>query len=204
MKGGGNVFILHLAELDGLRENTDAATLDIYLRRVADGDSHALEDIYRETHTSVYAYALSVLKNVHDAEDVLHDTYIALYQAAGNYTSSGKPMAWIVTIAKNLCLMKLRERKKNADIEEDEFFVDAHYNETAMSPEDRFILNECMNELSDEERQIVVLHAVSGFKHREIAVFLNMALPTVLSKYNRALKKLKTALTKGDGINEKR
>ncbi len=204
MKGGGNVFILHLAELDGLRENADAATLDFYLQRVADGDAHALEDLYRETHSSVYAYALSVLKNVHDAEDVLHDCYIALWQAAGNYSSSGKPMAWIVTIAKNLCFMKLRERKKNADIEEDEFFVDAHYNETAMSPEDRFILNECMNELSDEERQIVVLHAVSGFKHREIAAFLHMALPTVLSKYNRALKKLKTALTKGDGINEKR
>lgn len=198
MKGGGTVFLLHLAELDDLRETVDASALDVYLRRIAGGDTHALESLYHETHTSVYAYVLSVLKNVHDAEDVLHDCYIAIHQAAGNYTSSGKPMAWIITIAKNLCLMKLRERKKTADIEEDEFFVDAHYNENAMSPEDRFILNECMNALSDEERQIVVLHAVSGFKHREIASFLDMALPTVLSKYNRALKKLKNSLSKGE------
>ena len=55
-----------------------------------------------------------------------------------------------------------------------------------------------MNELSDEERQIVVLHVVSGFRHREIAAFLDMALPTVLSKYSRALKKLKKSLSKGE------
>jgi RNA polymerase sigma-70 factor (ECF subfamily) len=44
----------------------------------------------------------------------------------------------------------------------------------------------------------VVLHAVSGLKHREIAAALNLPLPTVLSKYNRALKKLKTHLSGGD------
>lgn len=193
------VFLLHLAELDELRETVDSSALDIYIRRIAAGDTHALESLYHETSTSVYAYVVSVLKNVHDAEDVLHDCYIAVHSAAANYSSSGKPMAWIITIAKNLCLMKLRERKKNAEVEDEEFFINAQYNEnTAMSPEDAFILNECMNELSDEERQIVVLHAVSGFKHREIAAFLNMALPTVLSKYNRALKKLKTSLSKGE------
>jgi RNA polymerase sigma-70 factor (ECF subfamily) len=55
-----------------------------------------------------------------------------------------------------------------------------------------------MKHLSDQERQIVVLHAVSGLKHREIAAALNLPLPTVLSKYNRALKKLKTHLSGGD------
>ena len=52
-----------------------------------------------------------------------------------------------------------------------------------------------MKILSDEERQIVTLHAVSGFKHREIAGFLDIPLPTVLSRYNRALKKLRKYLT---------
>ena len=51
-----------------------------------------------------------------------------------------------------------------------------------------------MRVLGDEERQVVMLHAVAGFKHREIAQMLDMALPTVLSKYNRALKKLRTRL----------
>ena len=51
-----------------------------------------------------------------------------------------------------------------------------------------------MEELSDEERQIVTLHAVSGFKHREIAELMELPLPTVLSKYSRALKRLKQRL----------
>jgi RNA polymerase sigma-70 factor (ECF subfamily) len=193
------VILFHLAELDGLREELDPSVLDLYIRRIAAGDTRALENLYHETHTSVYAYVISVLKNVHDAEDVLHDCYLAVHSAAANYSSSGKPMAWIITIAKNLCLMKLRERKKKAEVEDEDFFINAQYNEDSrLTPEDAFILNECMNELSDEERQIVVLHVVSGFKHREIASFLDMALPTVLSKYHRALKKLKNSLSKGE------
>ena len=193
------MFFLHLTETDGLYENTDASALDAYLRQIADGDTRALERLYHETSASVYAYAVSVLRNAHDAEDVLHDCYIAVHSAAANYSSSGKPMAWIITIAKNLCRMKLRERKKKAEVEDEDFFFNAQQSESsALSPEDAFILNECMNELSDEERQIVVLHAVSGFRHREIAAFMNMALPTVLSKYHRALKKLKKSFLKGE------
>ena len=193
------MILLHLAELDGLRENIDPSALDIYIRRIAAGDTRALESLYHETSASVYAYAVSVLKNVHDAEDVLHDCYLAVHSAAANYSSSGKPMAWLITIAKNLCFMKLRERKKKAETEDEDFFINAQYNaDSALTPEDAFILNECMNELSYEERQIVVLHVVSGFRHREIAAFLDMALPTVLSKYSRALKKLKKSLSKGE------
>ena len=69
---------------------------------------------------------------------------------------------------------------------------------TQLSSENRIVLKECMQLLNDEERKIVVLHAVTGFKHREIAKLLELPLSTVLSKYNRAIKKLKTALTKGD------
>ena len=51
-----------------------------------------------------------------------------------------------------------------------------------------------MAQLSEEERQIVVLHAVSGLKHREIADILEKPLSTVLNKYRRALKKLQALL----------
>ena len=54
-----------------------------------------------------------------------------------------------------------------------------------------------MDTLSDEEREIVSLHALTGLKHREIAAMMDLALPTVLSKYHRALKKLKNSLQGG-------
>ena len=63
-----------------------------------------------------------------------------------------------------------------------------------LTMEDRSILVTCMEQLSDEERQIVMLHAAVGFKHREIARIMELPLSTVLSKYARALKRLKQYL----------
>ena len=56
------------------------------------------------------------------------------------------------------------------------------------------MLQSLLSQLSDEERQIVTLHALTGCKHREIAAVLNIPLSTVLSKYRRALRKLEKAL----------
>lgn len=164
---------------------------DALLARMAQGDMQALQTLYEQVKTPVYAFALSVLKNAHDAEDVLQDTFVSLYGAAGGYRSNGKPMAWIMTVARNHCLQKLRARKKQADLPEEDW-EDLVVTREDMGAEDRLILQQCMRALSDEERQILVLHAVTGFKHREIAEMLEMTLPAVLSKYHRAIKKLRS------------
>ena len=173
----------------------ESSRLDRCLLGIADEDPQALADLYDCTSASVYAFALSILKNTQDAEDVLHDCYLHIYSAASGYRSSGKPMAWILTITRNLCLLKLRERKRMADIPPENWEPYLQACENA-SPEDRQILTECMKLLSDEERQIVILHAVAGFKHRETAKLLELPLSTVLSKYNRAMKKLKNHIGK--------
>lgn len=167
--------------------------LDRLLSAVAAGDMDAFEQLYHLTQAAVYAFALSILKNSHDAQDVLHDCYVAIYGAAGGYRSSGKPMAWIITVAKNLSLKLLREREKTTalSLEDWKDHMDLC---THMTADDKVVLEYCMDRLSDEERQIVVLHAVSGFKHREIGEMLGLALPTVLSKYHRAIKKLRAYL----------
>lgn len=61
-------------------------------------------------------------------------------------------------------------------------------------------LDAALTALADDERQIVLLHAVTGWKHREIAGLLELPLSTVLSKYRRALLKLKTKLEGGDAL----
>ena len=60
--------------------------------------------------------------------------------------------------------------------------------------EDRLLLRAALKQLSDAERQIVMLHAVAGLRHRETAALLELPLATVLSKYARAVKKLKYAM----------
>lgn len=175
----------------------DNEDLDRCIRRLADRDEEALAELYYQTSAAVYSYALSILRHTHDAEDVLQECYIAVYQAAGGYRSAKKPMAWILTIAKNLCLQKIRQQKRIVDVSEDEWEKILPGNGTITS-EERILLKEALTKLSDEELQIVVLHTVSGFKHREIAQFLAMPLATVLSKYHRALKKLKKNYLQGE------
>ncbi len=174
-----------------------ADSLERNLADIANGDMSALTELYHSTKAAVFGYALSILKNTHDAEDVLHDCYVKIHSAAGSYIPHGKPMAWIMTITRNYCLQKFRERRYTADIPEEDWQPYIASVE-AISTEDRLVITECMTRLTEEERQIVLLHAVSGFKHREIAETMKMPLATVLSKYNRALKKLRTILEKGE------
>lgn len=194
--------MIYLTSVKDFKKDTVNDDIDKYISEIADKNLSALEKLYKITNTSVYSFALSILKNTYDAQDVMHDCYISIFSSAENYHSYGKPLAWILKITKNLCLMKLREYKKKSDIpkEDWEFYLDSHDN---ISYEDKLVIRDCMNKLSDEERQIVVLHAVSGFKHREIADILEIPLSTVLSKYSRAVKKFKISYEEADK-NEKK
>ena len=164
------------------------AQLETLLQEVAEGSTAALEELYRFTDRAVYAYALSILRNAYDAEDVLQECFIRVFQSAAFYHGDGKPMAWILTIAKNLCRDLLRKNQTVAELSDEAWLRLAAPNTTN---DDRLILSACMEELSEKERQIVALHAVAGFKHREIAEFMSLSLTGVLSKYHRAIQKMK-------------
>lgn len=166
---------------------------------IAGGDAHSLGELYKLTSVSIYSFALSILKNSHDAEDVMHDVYLTVSASAASYEDRGKPLAWMLTITKNHCFMKLRNRAKNADYCP-ENWEDTIAKATGLSVEDTVVVRTCMEKLSDEELRIVTLHAVSGFKHREIADILSLPLPTVLSKYSRAIRKLKNILADGGTV----
>ncbi len=165
--------------------------IDGCLRKIADGDKSALAALYECARKQVYAFSLSILKNRCDAEDATHDAFIAIWRTAGSYKSVGKPMGWIIQIAKNLCYMRLREKKFISDQPTEETLFGES---PGLSPEESVILRMCIEELSDDERQIVFLHAAAGLKHREIAEILGLSLPAVLSRYNRTVKKLKNLL----------
>ncbi len=165
-----------------------------YILKIANGDRAALSALYQETKASVYGFALSILKNQADAEDVLQDCFIKIWSAARGYRPLGKPMAWILTITRNLSTNILRERSKTADISEEDAEKMFVAEGPAVTTENRIVLETAMNLLSDEEQQIIMLHAVSGLKHIEISKLLSLPLSTVLSKYNRAKKKLQDNL----------
>ena len=147
--------------------------------------------------TAVYGLALSYLKNTHDAEDVTQDTFVRVWENVHQYQSRGTPLAWVLTVARNLARMKLRERGKTEELEP-ESWERLAADSPLVTVEDRQVLWAALEGLTDEERQVVTLHAVTGWKHKEIAHLLDLPLSTVLSKYRRALQKLRTILEGGE------
>ena len=166
--------------------------------RIAEGDKEAFICLYEQSRHAVFSYALSLLRNYDDAEDAVQDTFLKIRSAAHLYKPMGKPMAWVITITRNICLMRLRELKKNTDSPIDDLDFQADRDNPGLAAfgdvEDRFVLAKAMEQLAEEECQIIFLHAVSGLRHREIAGIVGMPLATVLSKYRRGLKKLRKSL----------
>ena len=179
-------------------ERARAAVRDEDILAVARTGPDALRRLYEKTSKGVYAYALSLLKNAHDAEDVCQETFLSIYDKAGDYEPQGKPMAWIITVAKRHALTVLRKERGKSYIEEAEKANAEAFSRTE-NTEQRLLLQAATEVLNDDERQIVMLKAVAGMKAREIGKILGMPLNTVLSKYHRAIGKMRLYIEKEDG-----
>ena len=155
-----------------------------YLEKIALNDIEAFNELYNLINNNVYSFALSILKNSEDAKDVMQEVFITIYHNAYKYQNQNKPMAWILTITKNIAYNKIRSNKKTINVDEFEFTSKPNH-------DDKILVEYLLNNLNLEERNIVILHAMNGFKFHEIAKILDLKLTTTLSKYHRAIKKLK-------------
>lgn len=181
-----------------LRPVMDPHDLEELLRQIALGSQQAFEELYRATDSAIYGYALSLMRNHHEAQDIMMDTYLKIRCAAHLYMPMGKPMAWILTITKNIARTKLRSAGRQIPLDDLEETTPSFDRDS----EEAVALEQAMKVLGDQARQILILHAVTGLKHREIAEMLGMPLATVLSKYARSLKKLKKALEEDNFPNK--
>jgi RNA polymerase sigma-70 factor (ECF subfamily) len=169
------------------------------ISKIAENDMAAFEEFYCVTKRSVYAFALSILRNSDDALDVLQDTYLKIRAAAHLYKPMGKPMAWVFTIVRNLSISKLRSKERANGIQFDNMENDLSFSYIT-DDEDKLVLQAALTILKEQEREIILLHAISGLTHIEIAKNVGIPLSTVLSKYHRGLKKLKRYLTEQEAL----
>ena len=170
------------------RQNKNAR-IESALAAISDGDTENMGILYDLIKTDVFAYALSKTGSKHDADDVMQDTFVQVYKHAKQYVPKGKPMAWIIKIELNLIRrhFQLKHRTVNFDENFENTSSDKDFEQNVIN---NAFLQELMKSLNEEEREVISLHIVSGFKHREIAALLQKPLSTILSKYNRAIKKL--------------
>ena len=175
----------------------DRHELQQLLIHIAGGECEALAELYQRTRSAVYGLALSYLKNAQDAQDLTQDVYVQVWDRAEQYRLIGSPMGWLLAVCRNLCLMRLRREERHAALSEEEWDA-IPARECGLDADERALLQGALASLADEERRVVLLHAVTGLKHREIAALLELPLPTVLSKYHRALKKMRSFLEGDD------
>lgn len=167
------------------RDNKIESLID----QISGGDVSAMGKLYELIGPDVFAYALSKTANKEDAEDISQDTFVQIWKNSTQYKPIGKPLAWIFTIEINLIRRQFNRNRRFVPFDE-AIEADNDDGNFAESLIDNEFLRQILTVLNDDEREVISLHIVSGLKHREIAKLLGKPLSTVLSKYNRAIKKL--------------
>lgn len=151
----------------------------------------ALGYLYNNYCRLVYICILSLVKDKRDAEELTDDTFIKLYQNRYNIYGSDSIKYYIVTIAKHIALDFLKRKHLEIVLNDDYVFncVEAKESDEIIELRNRLGLY-----LSDDDVDIVIEHIVFGCKFQDIALFYDIPVNTVKTRYFRALKKIKTEM----------
>ena len=148
---------------------------------------------------AAYNLARWLLRHEHDAEDAVQDALLRAHQAFDRFRG-GDGRAWLLTIVRNGCYSRLRERRREAPAEP--FDDDAHglthdpaeANAVAWREIKGAQLRQALELLPAEFREVIVLHELEGLAYREIAAVTDIPIGTVMSRLARARRKLQTEL----------
>ncbi len=169
------------------------------ISRIALGDRVAFRALYTATSAKLFGVCLRVLKNRTDAEDVLQESYVKIWHNAAKYQVSGySPITWLVTIARNQSIDRLRARRPDsAELGEAEEIADRN-----PTPEQNVVLGGeverlrlCLEKLSPGRAEAVKAAYMEGYSYQELADRLNQPINTVRTWLRRSLISLKECLS---------
>ncbi len=160
------------------------------IQRIAQGDGKALEALYTELSRMVFALSLAIVRQKQDAEDILSETFVAVWQSASTYRG-GSGKSWVCSIARNLSL-NLVKKKKREQVGEIPETAAVDFGLVGRV-ENKIVLEQALACLDERERETVLLYN-SGFKHKEIAEITGEKLGTVTWRYQNSLQKLRKIL----------
>ena len=162
--------------------------------RLQRGDEQALAELYDRLGGQVYTLALKLLQSPEEAEEVVQDTFLKLYNANSYRTMGRSPRAYVYTIARNLALSRLRERRARPLTAEAWDVHDPQAGFAAPDPGDPttgLLVERLLAYLSPEERTLLEQNLFAGYTHAELSERSGMPLGTVKSKLRRTLLKLR-------------
>jgi RNA polymerase sigma-70 factor (ECF subfamily) len=174
-------------------------TLGELLAATARGDRQAFAALYQATRGRLYAITLALLRQQDAAEEVLQETYLAVWRAAGQYQPGRAPvLVWLMAITRHRAIEWLRQRRRRAaeiNAESLDAILEIPDSQASL-PIDHLAhaIQECLQRLSTEQSKAIRLAFFQGFSHEELACQLQTPLGTVKSWVRRGLLQLKGCL----------
>jgi RNA polymerase sigma-70 factor (ECF subfamily) len=170
------------------------------LARIPGGDRTALQTVYRLTSAKLFGVVLRILGERSEAEDVLQEVFVTVWRKADDFDANrASPMTWLIAIARNRAIDRLRAAKRSRSMEP----IDAA-NEVAdagiaadaalESAQDHAKLHGCLGELAERERLALRGAFFDGNTYDDLAVRMKVPLGTMKSWIRRAMIKLKACL----------
>jgi len=178
---------------------TTTADIEDMIARMALGDRAAFEGLYAATSAKLFGVCLRVLGNRAEAEDALQEAFVKIWRNADRYRVNGlSPMTWLITVARNHSIDRVRSRKAKAgDMSE---AVDIADNQPgpealAIAASDRGRIVACMDELEPDKAGAVRRAYLEGETYQELADRYDVPLNTVRTWLRRSLLKLRECLS---------
>lgn len=174
------------------------------------GDAAAFEELVNRYERKIFRLGMNITQNREDAEDVMQDAFMKSYQNLDRFQGDSRFYTWLVRIAVNEALMKLRKRRPN-QVSLDEPLTGTDGDDSVFreiedwgpSPEKKFaqtelneILNSVIGELDPIFRVAFLLRDVEGLSTEETAQILGISVAAVKSRLLRARLKLRQKLNK--------
>lgn len=164
-------------------------SLDQLITNCKKNDAQAQEELYKLYASTLFSVSLKYASSYADAEDVLQDAFIVIFEKIGQYKSKGSFEGWLKRITINTALQRYRKLRPLEIINEQNIkAVDVEVNEESI-PLD-FLLR-IIQELPDRYRLVFNLYVMDGFSHKEISKLLDISQGTSKSNLARARVTLK-------------
>jgi RNA polymerase sigma-70 factor (ECF subfamily) len=183
-------------------DDAERHALDAKLLRLAgQGDQSALGKLYDRWVRPLHALACQILRDPAEAEDVLHDVFVTLWEKAADFDASrGHAFSWAATLVRNRSIDRLRSRSRRAellsqavpaDLGYDETNTPANGGDTTSLKENASAVRRALSSLPADQRDALQLAYFGGLTQQEIAEKLSQPLGTVKARIRRGLLKLR-------------
>jgi len=159
------------------------------------GDPAAFERLYRFHYRRVYALALRMTTRVSLAEEVCQQSFVVAWQSLGSFRGDSSFATWLQGIAIRIVLRDQRSERRRGARQRAAFEASAYEEAVTTSmPEARIDLERAIAALPPRARAVLLLHDLMGWRHRDVARQMDIAVGTVKAQLHRARQLVKEAL----------